>query len=444
MARLASALAVAAFVLVAARTAVLAVPFMNPDNLAYLAWGEELRAGGLPTAENALTTPHPVPILLMAVVGGIVSPLATWAALAVAGLAAVVAGAALVAWRAAGAPGVAGALLALALAGGIWSAGPLRGIDWLAAGAIGLALAVPPEHRRVRLVLLVLAGLVRPEAWLLPPLLALAGDRRSIRAAVSWGVAAPGLWVLFDGALLDDPLLAFHRTDALAGIAAPGPGLAGLVGLVISAAGVGLFVAWLGAARLWESDVLPGLVLAAVPIALVAELAVGYPVRERYALLLVPAVAGAAGSLARFGGRLQIVVPLVLVAAALVIAASRDVAGRRLPLTRERAEAAAIDAHLPSCARIGVSGLGVRTPGLLPPLAVLTGRPLHRFVSEPAPGSVDAVLAPSNRDGLPVLAQGDGWVLAGRAPSCAQVSGSEPPRTAPRAAPGRRRPAPMS
>ena len=417
MARLAAALAVAAFVLVAVRTAVLAVPFMNPDNLAYLAWGEELRAGGLPTAENALTTPHPVPILLMAVVGGIVSPLATWAALAVAGLVAVVAGATLVAWRAAGVSGVAGALLALALAGGIWVAGPLRGIDWLAAGAIGLALAVPPERRRTRLVLLVLAGLVRPEAWLLPPLLVLAGDRRAWRAAVAWGVAAPGLWAVFDGALLGDPLLAFHRTDALSGIAAPGPGLVGVVELVVSAAGLGVFVAWLGAWRLWAVDVLPGLVLAAVPVALLAELAVGYPVRERYALLLVPAVAGAAGSLVRLRGRVQAAVSLALVAGALVIAAGRDVADRRLPLTRERAQAAAIDAQLPDCARIGVAGLGERTPGLLPPLAVLTGRPLAKFVPEPAAGTVNVVLAPTAGD-LPVLAQGDGWVLAGSEPFC--------------------------
>ena len=417
MARLASALAVAAFVLVAVRTAVLAVPFMNPDNLAYLAWGAELRAGGLPTAENALTTPHPVPILLMAVVGGIVSPLATWAVLAIAGLVAVVAGATLVAWRAAGASGVAGALLALALAGGIWAAGPLRGIDWLAAGAIGLALAVPPERRRARLVLLVLAGLVRPEAWLLPPLLVLAGDRRAWRAAVAWGVAAPGLWAVFDGLLLGDPLLAFHRTDALAGIAAPGPGLFGVVELIVSAAGLGVFVAWLGAWRLWAVDVLPGLVLAAVPVALLAELVVGYPVRERYALLLVPAVAGAAGSLVRLGGRLQVAVSVLLVGAALVIAAGRDVADRRLPLTRERAQAAAIDAQLPGCARIGVAGLGRRTPGLLPPLAVLTDRPLARFVPEPAPGAVNVVLAPTAGD-LPVLAQGDGWVLAGREPFC--------------------------
>ena len=267
-------------------------------------------------------------------------------------------------------------------------------------------------------MLLVVAGLVRPEAWPLPPLLVLAGDRRAWKAAVAWGVAAPALWAVFDGLLLDDPLLAFHRTDALAGIAAPGPGLVGVVELIVSAAGLGVFVAWLGAWRLWDADVLPGLVLAAVPVAFLAELAVGYPVRERYALLLVPAVAGAAGSLLRLRGRLQIAVPVVLVSLALVIAAGRDVADRRLPLTRERAQAAAIDTQLPDCARIGVAGLGARTPGLLPPLAVLTGRPLAKFVPEPAPGTVNVVLAPTAGD-LPVLAQGDGWVLAGREPFCA-------------------------
>ena len=418
MARLASALAVAAFVAVAVRTAVLAVPFMNPDNLAYLAWGRELRGGSLPTAENALTTPHPVPIVLMAIAGGILSPLATWAALTIAGLVAVVAGATLVAWRSAETPGVAGALLTLALAGSIWSAGPLRGIDWLAAGAVGVALALPPERRRARLVFLVLAGLVRPEAWLLPPLLVLAGDRTRVRAAIAWGLAAPGLWVVFDGLLLGDPLLAFHRTDALASIAAPGPGLVGVVELVFGAAGIGLFIAWLGAYRLWRLDALPGIVLVAVPPALLAELAVGYPVRDRYALLLVPAVAGAVGSLVRLPGPIRIVGSAILVALALVLAALHDVSGRRLPLTRERAQAAAIDAHLPVCARIGVAGLGVRTAGLLPPLAVLTDRPLRRFVPEPAPGSVNVVLAPTARDGLPVLAQGDGWVLAGREPYC--------------------------
>ena len=188
---------------------------------------------------------------------------------------------------------------------------------------------------------------------------------------------------------------------------------------MVGAAGIGVLVAPFGAWRLWATDALPGLVLAAVPVALVAEVAVGYPVRERYALLLVPAVGGAVGVAGAVPGPVTVAGSVILVALALVLATMHDVADRRLPLTRERAQAAAIDARLPDCATIGVAGLGVRTPGLLPPLAVLTDRPLSRFVPEPATGTVNVVLAPTARDGLPVLAQGDGWVLAGREPYCA-------------------------
>ncbi len=419
MVRAATLIAAACVTAVMVSTAIFGVPFMNPDNLAYIAWGAELRAGGTPTVAAALTTPHPVPIVLMAALGGVASPLVTWAALAAAGLVAVVAGACLVAWRSTGAPGVAGALLALALAGGIWSAGPLRGIDWLAAGAIGLALAVPPERRRTRLVLLVLAGLVRPEAWLAVPLLVLVGDRRRWRAAVVWGAAAPALWLLFDGLLFGDPLLAFHRTDALAAIAAPGPGIGGLPRLVWAAAGPAVLLAPLGVKRLLARDPLPGLVLYAVLITLLAESLAGFPVRERYALLLVPAVAAAAGSLVRVPAALRVAAPVALIVAALGVAATRDVADRRLPLTRERAQAAAIRAGTPACTVVGVTGLGTRTPGLLPPLAVLTDRPLAQFVAEPAPGSVAVLLAPLASENLDVIAHGDGWVLAGREPYCA-------------------------
>ena len=365
MPRVAMAVAAVLFVVAAASTAILAVPFMNPDNLAYQAWGEQLRGGGLPTVENALTTPHPAPILLMAVLAGIVSPLATWAALAIAGLAGVVAGAVLVAWRRAGATGAGAALLVLGLGRLIWIAGPLRGIDWLAAGAIGVALALPPGRHRLRLVALVAAGLVRPEAWLLPPLLAFATDRR-LRPALLWGLAAPVLWCVFDSVLFHDPLLAFHRTDALAGIAAPGPGLGTFIGNAFGPYGLAILVLGaIGARRLLDSDALPGLVLATVPLVLLAEYVACFPLRERYALLLVPAAAGAAASLIRLDSLpLRIVAPVLFAAVGIFLALGKDVPDRRLPLTNERAIAAAIRAKVPDCARIGVTGLGVRSAGL--------------------------------------------------------------------------------
>jgi hypothetical protein len=419
MGRVATALAVAVFTVVAVRTAILAVPFMNPDNLAYLAWGEELRGGHLPTVENALTTPHPAPIALMAIVGDIVSPLGTWAALAALGLAGMVAGATLVAWRRAGPSGACAALVGLGLSGGIWRAGPLRGIDLVAAGLIGLALALPPARRDARLVALVAAGLFRPEAWLLPPLHAFLSTRNP-RTAVAWGVAAPALWLLFDAVLFGDPLEAFHRTDALSAIAAPGPDFGGLVGAIVSASGIFVLAAGaIGARRLFGDDALPALVLATVPLVLLAEHLAGLPVRERYALLLVPAAAGAAGSLFRFGDRLlRVATPVLFAVIGIALAAGHDVGQRRLPLARERAQAAAILARVPPCAEVGVTGLGARTPGLLPPLAVLTGRRLRTFVAEPAPGATSVVLSVGGTPGTPVLARGDGWVLSGL-PSCA-------------------------
>lgn len=419
MARLASALAVAVFVVVAVRTAILAVPFMNPDNLAYLAWGAELRELARPTLANALTTPHPVPIALMAAVGAILTPLATWAVVAAVGLAASAAGAAVLAWRHAGAQGVGVTVLALGLSAGIWGVGPLRGIDWLAAGLVGVALALPPERRRLRLVALVAAGLVRPEVWLLPPLLAY-GERRDTRAALLWGAAAPLLWLAFDAALFGDPLVAFNRTDELARIAAPGPGFGDWLELWIGVPGiVVLAVGWVGAWRVRDRDLLPGLVLATVPLALLAEFAVGYPVRERFALVLVPAAAGAAGcALRRLAGPLGAVVATACAIAGIVVAQGRDVADRRLDLGTAEAQAAAM-ADIPRCARIGVTGLGPRTPGLLPPLAVVSGRPLSAFVAEPAAGEAPAVLAVGTPSDLPELARGDGWVLGGREPYCA-------------------------
>ena len=90
MARLASALAVAAFVGVAVQHGGARGAVHEPRQPRLPGVGARSCAPArLPTAENALTTPHPVPIVLMAAVGGIVSPLATWAALAICGLVAV-------------------------------------------------------------------------------------------------------------------------------------------------------------------------------------------------------------------------------------------------------------------------------------------------------------------------------------------------------------------
>ena len=63
--------------------------------------------------------------------------------------------------------------------------------------------------------------------------------------------------------------------------------------------------------------------------------------------------------------------------------------------------------------------------------ATVVARELTKQDEEVRRGTVAALLAPSNRDGLPVLAQGDGWVLAGRAPYCVSVSAPVRPPIAP-------------
>ncbi len=134
---------------------------MNPDNLAYLAWGEELRAprpaDGGERADDAAPGADPAD-------GG--AGRDPDAARDVGGAGG---GGSRRRRGRRGAGGVApggrergvrGAGRRSALSGGIWRAGPLRGIDWLAAGAVGLALALPPERHRWRLPVLVAAGLV--------------------------------------------------------------------------------------------------------------------------------------------------------------------------------------------------------------------------------------------------------------------------------------------
>lgn len=107
---------------------------------------------------------------------------------------------------------------------------------WAAAFiVIAVAAALPaddgdPHEPRLAMVMLLAAGLLRPEAW------ALAGawwlwrvwtDRTPHLGQLALVFAAPVLWILFDAVFAGDPLFAIHQTDAAAGELRQARGLEG-------------------------------------------------------------------------------------------------------------------------------------------------------------------------------------------------------------------------
>jgi hypothetical protein len=184
-------------------------------------WGEQLAGGRLPELDVAgAPTPHPLAI----VVGALIAPVGS-ANVAIA-----------LSWLAFGALGVAGFALGSALysrwVGALFAALLLtRPLLVLEAGQavidvpfLALVLAaMAVEARRPRAgwtvpVLLGLAGLLRPEAWLLAIVWALwAGRvRRDRPALAAAALAAPALWAAFDLAATGNPLHSLHSTQALA------------------------------------------------------------------------------------------------------------------------------------------------------------------------------------------------------------------------------------
>jgi hypothetical protein len=269
------------------------------DSYASLVWGRELLDGALPAyGAPAAPTPHPLWILVSAAAGlagrdgervlVLVTVLA-WVAL-LWGIHRL--GAAL--WdrpRGLLAAGLAAASASLAL----WAAQAY--LDVLFAALVAWAGAAWAERRgRAALVLLALAGLLRPEAWVLGAGAWWFGRPRR-RVDLALVLAAPVLWILTDLIVTGDPLWSLNRTasvvrsiDQEVGAGAlPArlvSSLAGLVTppvLVLGVGGVAL-AAWRRQARAW----IPG---AAIAVGIVAWLAGGVlsgAAERRY--LLVPAL----------------------------------------------------------------------------------------------------------------------------------------------------------
>jgi len=168
----------------------------------------------------------------------------------------------------------------------------------------GVLAAAPGRPRRAAvLVLFGLAGLLRPEAWLLALLwwawCTRGAPARERLALAALALAAPVLWALVDLAVTGDPLYSVHSTSALAGalgrisdpVELPGK----LVRFLSSAVRppvaalsvVGVVLAWrrLGPGRI----AVPLVLLATGVLAFFGLGLIGQPVQPRY--LTVPAAA---------------------------------------------------------------------------------------------------------------------------------------------------------
>ncbi len=304
---------VAASILVAATIgAVFGRVALSYDSYFSLLWGSDLAHGRVPQYELSFApTPHP----LMNVVGALLSLLgrsaddALWAIVLLSGGALCVAvflvGREIAGW-AVGA--LAAALVATMMP--LLQFAATASVDVPAAALLMWAVAL--EIRRPRrgtpvLALLALAGLLRPEAWLLSAAywlwLALGSSRRQLIARACLAASAPLAWILSDAAVTGDPFWSSHRTAAKAAEAASNVGLAGLTAVprhiggllwvpasAAAVAGVAIGVSLLGrreglapgASTLRRRVGVPLALLALSGVGTLAMAVAGQPILQRY------------------------------------------------------------------------------------------------------------------------------------------------------------------
>ena len=188
--------------------------YPNYDSYYHLVWGRELLDGAAPGFEAyAAPTKHPLWVVVLAALGLIGEP-ADRAVVLVCLLChvALICGAYALGREAFGRwPGAVAALF-VAGSASFWLYAVRGYVDMpFLALVVWAAVLVQRGETRRPVVLLVLAGLLRPEAWVLSVLLAL-WRRRDLPLAV----VAPVLWVLVDLIATGDPLHSLHATSALA------------------------------------------------------------------------------------------------------------------------------------------------------------------------------------------------------------------------------------
>ena len=211
--------------------------FPANDSWHTLIWGDELASGQLPDYVVPFApTPHPLLILYAAALsplGTAVEPalqLTTMIAFGVIVVGLFKLGTRLYAWPV----GLLAAAILLTRDRFLYLTSR-GGVDVLALAFIVAAAVL--EARRSRrgwpvLVLLLCAGLLRPEAWLFAAAywlwLVPARDRRALVGLGALAAAAPVLWALSDYVVTGDPLWSLHGTQRLAGFLKRQTGLAAI------------------------------------------------------------------------------------------------------------------------------------------------------------------------------------------------------------------------
>ena len=323
-----------------------------------LVWGEQLMSGELPDYRAPIApTPHPLANVLAAPLslfddGGASALLAvSFLAFAVLLASVVVVGSRLLAWPA----GVAAAIIVGTL-GVLGREVAFASFDLPYLALIGCAAAAEaarPRRGRLVLVLLALAGLIRPEAWLFSVVyvLWLASDgrpKRSLLGSLLIAMSAPVVWALSDLVVAGSPLFSLTGTQSLAADLGRPTGfgtaltqspvaLREMMGtLPLLAALVALVAGMIGAPRRFAG---PLIVLAGGFATFILIGAVQLPVLTRYLLLPACAFGLIAGLGLALAVRGRAWIGVTVVVGALLVAAipqSVEALGRARDFTRAR------------------------------------------------------------------------------------------------------------
>jgi hypothetical protein len=350
----------------------------SPDAWAYLSWGETLLHGDRLGYELTATTPKPLGGLL----GALASPLPPERAMGVIvalALGVVVAGLFVAAESRAGSAAGVVAVLIFLVAAHLPDVLAFQFVDAVTAALVAVALAT---RGRARVLALIVAGLLRPEAWALSGVAAFGETkRRPLLAAAIAAVAAPALWLAYDTIVTADPLATAHRTDDLL---APGRSWGGaLESLVDRISPVGFVLvalACLGFVLRRNADVLlPAATVVIWPVVLVLEAHRGLPIAPRY--LLPPLVAVALG-VALLVPRLapRWVAAALAIGAVLVLALTMDFGAERwAQRVREIRVTAVVVEPVLECGTVGVAGVDRKAGAYIGGLAAATGHSLQEF-----------------------------------------------------------------